>query len=88
MKVLKKGPSRSWSKKYTCTGDGNNRPGCGAKLLVEESDLFRTGSTDMAGDTDYYVTFRCPICRAMTDIEDYPGDMWSLKAGPGGRRGR
>lgn len=87
MKVLKKGRrQRGWAKEYSCTGSGNGGGGCGAKLLVEQSDLFRTGSHCYDGSSDYYVTFRCPECKVMTDISGFPGDIWSLRAGIGGGR--
>lgn len=85
MKVFKKGrPQRGWSKEFECTGKGNGGGGCGAKLLVEEGDLLRTGSHCYDGSSDYYVSFICSECGVMTDIIEYPGDKWKLKKGPGG----
>lgn len=70
MKVLQKGSgAKAWSKKCTCTGNGNGGGGCRAKLLVEKPDLFYTCSSDYTGDTDYFVTFQCPECKVLTDIE-------------------
>lgn len=89
MKVLKKGrPQVGWSRKLICTGKGNNGGGCGAKLLVEKDDLVRTGRHPYDGSHEYYVTFVCPECKVMTDLPSgvYPGDIWALKAGPGGKR--
>lgn len=87
MKVLKKGrPQKGWTKEYTCTGRGNGNGGCGAKLLVEEGDLVRTGHHSYDGSSEYYVTFYCPECGVMTDVNSYSGDMWKLKTGPGGSR--
>jgi phage FluMu protein Com len=66
MKVLDRGPG--WSVERDCTGSGNGGGGCGAKLLVEEGDLFETAHTDYGGDRETYVTFRCPQCKKLTDI--------------------
>jgi hypothetical protein len=71
MKVLKPGDGRKgWSTRRTCTGNGNGGGGCGAKLLVEEGDLYQTSSSHYDGSTDYYITFRCPQCRVETDLPD------------------
>ena len=73
MKVLKKGrPQKGWSAEFVCTGTGNGGGGCGAKLLVEEADLYQTSSSDYTGDTDYYVTFRCSECGVETDAKGTP----------------
>ena len=73
MEVLRKGrPQRGNSKKYTCTGAGNGRGGCGAVLLVSEYDMNRTVSTDYGGGTDYYATFCCPECGVETDVSPWP----------------
>ncbi len=88
MKVLKKGrEQKGWSTEAVCTGNGNNGGGCGAKLLVEEADLFRTGS-HVRDESDYFVTFKCPECEVMTDLPNnkYRGDIWNLPAGRGGKR--
>jgi hypothetical protein len=85
MKVLKKGNgAKSWSKKMRCTGNGNGGGGCGALLLVEAGDLYRTGSHHYDGSSEYYVTFYCPECKVMTDIENHTGPSPG-KVGPGGR---
>lgn len=69
MKVIRKGrEQKGWAKKFKCTGVGNGNGGCGAKLLVEEGDLYQTISTDYGGGTDYYTTFRCPECGVQTDV--------------------
>jgi predicted RNA-binding Zn-ribbon protein involved in translation (DUF1610 family) len=69
MKVLKKGrKQQGYSSERTCTGKGNDGGGCGAKLLVEEADLFQTSSS-VKDETDYYVTFKCPECGVLTDLE-------------------
>lgn len=70
MKVLKKGrQQRGWAKEYLCSGDGNQGGGCGALLLVEQSDLFQTTS-HCRDETTYYVTFKCPECGVLTDIKE------------------
>jgi hypothetical protein len=73
MKVLEKGTGqRGWSKECTCTGSGNGNGGCGAKLLVEEADLFQTKNCDWTGDCDYFSTFACVECGVLTDMKDVP----------------
>lgn len=68
MKVLKKGrPQKGWSYEFFCTGAGNQNGGCGAKLLVEQDDVFRTYRHALS-ETDVYNTFRCPECEVLTDI--------------------
>lgn len=71
MKVLKKGSGqKGWSVKQDCTGNGNKGGGCGAKLLVEEADLFHTFSSHYDGSNETYTTFKCPECGVLTDIKD------------------
>jgi len=73
MRVLKKGRAqKGWSTETKCTGAGNGDGGCGAKLLVEEGDLFQTSSSHYDGSTDYYVTFKCAACGVLTDLDNYP----------------
>lgn len=70
MKVLKHGKQDGgWSKECHCTGAGNGNTGCGAKLLVELNDVFRTES-HARDETTTYITFRCPECGTMTDLAD------------------
>lgn len=46
MKIIKEGRKQTgWSKELTCTGKGNGGGGCGAVLLVEQTDLYNTFST-------------------------------------------
>ena len=68
MKILEKGPG--WNIEQKCTGVGNGGGGCESLLLVEESDIYVTSHTDMAGDTDYYYTICCPVCGKETDISE------------------
>ena|SRR3989344_4880516 len=73
-KVLKPGRiQRGWSKKFTCTGYGNEGGGCSATLLISEYDIYPTTSSAM-GEVDHHLTFCCPQCGVETDIEDYSVD--------------
>lgn len=65
MKVIKKG--KPWSVEAMCTGAGNGDGGCGAKLAVEEGDLYITESHSR-DETEQHVTFRCCDCLAETDV--------------------
>ncbi len=77
MQVIKKGrPQRGWAKEFTCSGKGNGGGGCGAVLLVEQGDLYKTHNYDYGGGHDVYVTFRCAECGVQTDI-DYDGPDYS-----------
>lgn len=70
MKVIQKGRrQKGWAAEIACTGSGNGGGGCGALLLVEEADLFRTSHTDYGGDTDHFTTFACPECGVLTDVD-------------------
>jgi hypothetical protein len=71
MKVVKKGrPQKGWSKEFKCTGQGNGDGGCGAKLLVEQDDVFET-SRSSYGDPapEKFATFSCCECGVLTDIK-------------------
>ena len=69
MKVLEPGKKDGgWSGEYRCTGAGNGSTGCGAMLLVELNDVFRTESS-ARDEITRYLTFRCPECGMMTDID-------------------
>ncbi len=68
MKVLKEGrKQKGWAKEFTCTGNGNSGGGCGAVLLVEQEDVFRT-YRNCLHETDVFNTFRCAACGVLTDI--------------------
>lgn len=70
MKVIKEGTGQNgWAKELKCTGKGNGAGGCGAVLLVEEGDLFKTSSTARDETTDY-ITFECCSCNVWTDVTD------------------
>jgi len=64
MKVLQKGTGqKGWARKMRCTGRGNRGCGCGAILLVEFADLFKTFSS-ARDETTTYITFKCCECSA------------------------
>ena len=72
MKVIKKGRSqKGWSKEFKCTGNGNGNGGCGAILLVEQNDVFKTRN-HCRDETTVYNTFKCVECGVLTDIESVP----------------
>lgn len=78
MKVLEKGrPQKGWATEARCTGQGNGNGGCGAKLLVEQADVFQTSSS-ARDETDYFATFECPECGVRTDLNNYPGRIADL----------
>lgn len=66
MKVIGKGRlQKGWSVEQKCSGAGNG--GCGAKLLVEESDLFLTHRF-ARDESRSFVTFKCCDCGVLTDV--------------------
>jgi hypothetical protein len=68
MRILEPGrPQAGWAKEVTCTGAGNEGGGCGAKLLVEAHDLYRTES-HARDETTTYVTIMCEACGVETDL--------------------
>ncbi len=70
MKVLSPGRAqKGWAQEFDCTGKGNGGGGCGARLLVEYGDLYKTHSYDYGGGHDVYITFRCGACGVETDIK-------------------
>lgn len=81
MKVIEKGrPQQGWSVERSCTGAGNGNGGCGARLLVEEGDVFTTYSNPMGRDPTWFYTFECPQCGVLTDIEHPPQRVRDLAA--------
>ncbi len=77
MKTIKKGrPQKGWAKKVKCTGHGNGEGGCGAQLLVEQGDLYKT-FRHCYGDSSptVYITFSCQECGVETDIKDAPSTV-------------
>lgn len=76
MKIIEKGDGRKgWAIEYRCTDDGNGNGGCGALLLVEERDLYKTYHYDYGGGKDVFITFRCPECNNQTDVKDVPSNI-------------
>jgi hypothetical protein len=79
MKVLKEGRKQTgWANECVCSGKGYGGGGCGATLLVEESDLHYS-STGYGGDTNEFIWFKCPSCGVATDIEVPPGVMQRVR---------
>lgn len=73
MQVLKKGTGQQgWARKEICTGSGNGGQGCGAELLVEEGDIYRTSSSSYDGSSEHYKTFTCSECGVETDMKNVP----------------
>ncbi len=80
MKTLEKGRGQhGWASEFTCTGHGNGNGGCGAKLLVEEGDLYYTYSFDIPNN-ERHVTFTCQECGVETDLtySKYPPSRISI----------
>lgn len=70
METVKKGRKQGgWAKKFKCTGGGNEGGGCGAVLLVSQTDLYETSRTSQGDATEYFLTFCCPECGVETDVE-------------------
>lgn len=68
MKIIKEGREQNgWSMEYHCTGNGNGQGGCGAILLVEEEDVFKTKQR-VNGEQIIFYSFRCPSCCVVTDL--------------------
>jgi hypothetical protein len=68
MKVIEPGrQQKGWSTEAVCTGKGNGGGGCGARLLVEQPDLFLTHRY-VHVDHDVFVTFKCICCGVLTDL--------------------
>lgn len=77
MKVLEKGrEQRGWATEARCTGSGNGGGGCGALLLVEQDNLFKTYSHALH-ETDEHITFRCSCCGVLTDLKSVPSSIRS-----------
>lgn len=70
MKTLVPGrPQKGMTFEAECTGYGNGGGGCGAKLEVEQGDLFKWES-HTRDETTHYITFRCHDCGVLTDVWD------------------
>lgn len=71
MKVIRPGrEQKGWACELECTGAGNKGGGCGARLLVEQADVYQTHSGHYDGSTDHFNTFRCAACGVQTDIAE------------------
>lgn len=79
MKVIRKGrEQKGWSTEAECTGGGNGDGGCGAKLLVEAADIYRT-EAQSRDETEAFATFQCPECGVLTDlvgVKTPPRHLW------------
>lgn len=70
MKIITPGRAQNgWSTTALCSGGGNGGGGCGARLLVEQGDLFLT-YRHARDETDTFVTFKCAACGVLTDLTD------------------
>ena len=70
MKIIEPGrPQQGWSIEAGCTGHGNGNGGCGAKLIVEQPDLFKT-FRGVRDEHEECVTFKCAACGVLTDLAD------------------
>jgi Zn finger protein HypA/HybF involved in hydrogenase expression len=69
MKILKEGTPSQWAVVVKCTGEGNEKYGCGAELEVEEVDLKHTYTSCMGRFEENFVTFKCPCCGKHTDLK-------------------
>lgn len=75
MKVIEKGNGqKGWAKELKCTAKDNGGAGCGAILLVEESDIKYTGEKGGSYCENGYPAygFICPECDQITDIDNLP----------------
>jgi len=78
MKVLKPGNGqKGWSTEQACTGSGNGGGGCGAVLLVEQPNMYKT-FRHCRDETDTFVTFTCPECGVETDIKGVPHNIQNI----------
>lgn len=62
MKILKEG-----NVTVECTGKGNNNVGCGALLVLEKGDVFKTYH-HARFETRTFYTIKCKSCSAKTDV--------------------
>ena len=83
MKVMSRKEPVKWGLEKVCTSHGNTpreiEP-CGSLLRVEKDDLrFYDGSSGYF-ERDDAVTFRCPVCGNITDLDpsEWPTDARSL----------
>lgn len=70
MKTLEKGRDQiGWSIEEICSGRGHGSGGCGAKLLVEQPDLFKATYRTFE-ETENAVSFRCSECGVLTALKE------------------
>lgn len=67
----------NWSVQILCSGKGNNKIGCGAVLLVEESDLFNSTRVIEHDHVVMQTSFCCTECKAHTDIDNVPTEIFN-----------
>lgn len=70
MQVLQINSTKPLVKRTTCTGAGNGGRGCGSRLAVSDTDMFRTYRSCMGRDETWFATFMCPQCGTLTDLAD------------------
>jgi hypothetical protein len=77
MKIIKPGrEQKGWAREEDCTGHGNDGGGCGARLLVEEADIFVTSRGGYGDDSpDLFLTFKCAACGVATDVKRPPAGL-------------
>jgi hypothetical protein len=77
MKIIKPGrEQKGWAREEDRTGHGNDGGGCGARLLVEEADLFVTSRGGYGDDSpDLFLTFKCAACGVATDVKRPPAGL-------------
>lgn len=68
MKTVKEGRKQGgWAQNFECKGDGG---GCGAILLVSQTDLYKTDRYPYdVESSEYLITFCCPECGVETYVE-------------------
>lgn len=66
MKILE--PGNGKKKEWTLTVDCDR---CGAKLLLDQGDLFRSDIMNTRAKMEHYVSFKCMQCKKETNIEIY-----------------
>jgi hypothetical protein len=66
-------PNTYWfiDEDFKCTGNGNPGAGCGSTLRVQFKDLVMWPGVagDGWGSRDATVSFRCPVCDKVTDLD-------------------
>ena len=68
MRIFKQENPNVWKIEAICTGHGNDDKGCGAKLVINENDIFVTAHFGSVCETEFFFSFRCPKCGKLTDV--------------------